>query len=81
MKYSVKNEDPDRLDGREEGGLPKRVNIKAEERSGWGRKGSESENKSKTNLWTGTQRAATQEGLMRSRRLWNYVAFEWGEWP
>lgn len=50
MKYSVKNEDPDRLDGREEGGLPKRVNIKAEERSGWGRKGSESENKSKTNL-------------------------------
>lgn len=34
MKYSVKNEDPDRLDGRGEGGLPKRVNIKAEERRG-----------------------------------------------
>lgn len=49
MKYSVKNEDPGRLDGWG-GGLPKRVNIKAEERSGWGRKGSESENKSKTNL-------------------------------
>lgn len=45
----MKNEDPGRLDGWG-GGLPKRVNIKAEERSGWGRKGSESENKSKTNL-------------------------------
>lgn len=56
-------------------------NTKAEKRTGWGREGSESENKSKTNLWSGTRRAATQEGLMRSRRLWNYVAFEWGEWP
>lgn len=31
-------------------GLTKGVNMKAEGRSGWGRKGSESENKSKTNL-------------------------------
>lgn len=36
---------------------------------GCGREGSESENKSKTNLRSGTQRAATQEGLMRSRGL------------
>lgn len=32
-------------------------------------RGSESENKSKTNLRSGTERAATQEGLMRSRGL------------
>lgn len=31
-------------------GLTKEVNMKTEGRSGWGRKGSESENKSKTNL-------------------------------
>lgn len=45
MKYSVNSEGT--VEGR---GLSKRVNVKAEERSGWGRKGSESENKSKTNL-------------------------------
>lgn len=49
--------------------------------AGCGREGSESENKSKTNLQSGTRRAATQEGLMGSRGLWNDVASEWGEWP
>lgn len=64
-------------------GLTEEVNMSAGGREGVGsgREGSESENKSKTNLRSGTQRAATQEGLMRSRGLWNDVASEWGEWP
>lgn len=39
----------------------------------------ESENKTKTNLWSGTSRAPTLGGLMRSTRLWNYVPSESGK--
>lgn len=41
----------------------------------------ESENKTKTNLWSGTSQAPLQGGrLMRSTRLWNYVPSESGKW-
>lgn len=39
----------------------------------------ESENKTKTNLWSGTSWAPTQGGLMRTTRLWNYVPSESGK--